>query len=223
MQIFVHGPGGDAPEVIEVEETALVRELLVGRDGELVWIEEVDVPVEIDVTLVVAGIGPGHHVHRGRCREVDVWLIADGRDASRRFAPSATVARAVRWGAEQLGLGPARDLEVTDQRTGRVVSPGTHVGSLADAGGCTVALDLRPVRRDVTIYVNTRPHTVPPAEVTFEQVVAFAFPAQPPGQWEYTVTYRNGSPGHPKGSLLPGKSVLAREGMIFNVSATDKS
>jgi hypothetical protein len=81
----------------------------------------------------------------------------------------------------------------------------------------------RLVDRDVKIFVNTRPHTVPPGEVTFEQVVAFAFPAPPPGQWEYTVTYRNGSPGHPKGSLLPGKSVPVREGMIFNVSATDKS
>lgn len=79
------------------------------------------------------------------------------------------------------------------------------------------------VGRDITVFVNTRPHIVRPGLITFEQVVAFAFPTPPPRQWEYTVTYRNGSPGHPKGSLLPGKSVPVWEGMIFNVSATDKS
>jgi len=83
---------------------------------------------------------------------------------------------------------------------------------------------IRLTDRDVEIFVNTRPHIVRPGLITFEQVVAFAFPTPPPGQnIEYTVTYRDGSPEHPKGSLLPGKSVSVREGMIFNVTATDKS
>ena len=64
--IFVHGPGSETPETIEIGQTiALVRELLAGRDGELVWVEEVDVPIEVDVELTAAGIDPGYHVHRG--------------------------------------------------------------------------------------------------------------------------------------------------------------
>ena len=225
MQVFVHGPGREEPEVIEVEGTVIVRELLAGHDGEQIWIEEVDVPMELDVTLAVAGIGHGHHVHRGPCREVEVRLSAgEGREAAHRFAPSAKVGRAVTWGAEHLGLGPAADVEAVDRRTGRVVDPGTHIGWLAEAGTCSAELDLRPVRRDVQIFVNTRPHTVPPGQISFEQVVEFAFPVLPFGEnTELTVTYRNGPPEHPKGSLLPGKSVTVREEMSILVTATDKS
>ncbi len=158
----------------------MVRELLAGRDGELVWVEEVDVPMELDVTLAVAGIGHGHHVHRGPCREVEVRLSAgEEREAARRFAPSAKVERAVVWGAGNLGLGPAADVEAVDRRTGRVVDQDPHIGSLAEAGTCSAELDLRPVRRDVQIFVNTRPHTVLPGRISFEQVVEFAFPVLP--------------------------------------------
>jgi hypothetical protein len=225
MQVFVHGQGSESPEVIEVEETVMVRELLAGRDGELVWVEEVDVPVELDVTLAVAGIGHGHHVHRGPCREIEVRLFAgEKREAAHRFAPSAKVERAVAWGAGNLGLGPAADVEAVDRRTDRVVDPGSHIGSLAGAGTCSAELDLRPVRRDVRIYVNTRPDSVPPGQISFEQVVEFAFPVLPFGEnTELTVSYRNGPPEHPKGSLLPGGSVTVREEMSFLVSATDKS
>jgi hypothetical protein len=225
MQVFVHGAGSDSPEIVEVEETVMVRELLAGRDGELLWVEEVDVPLELDLSLSAAGIRHGHHVHRSPCREIEVRLFAgEGRQTAHRFAPSAKVERAVVWGAENLGLGPVADVEAVDRRTGRVVDPGTHIGSLAEAGNCSAELDLRPVHRDVQIFVNTRPYTVPPGQISFEQVVEFAFPVLPFGEnTEITVTYRNGPPEHPKGTLLPGKSVTVREEMIFIVSATDKS
>lgn len=57
-----------------------------------------------------------------------------------------------------------------------------------------------------------------------EPVVEFAFPVLPFGEnTELTVTYRNGPPEHPKGTLLPGNSVTVPEEMSFLVSATDRS
>jgi hypothetical protein len=61
--------------------------------------------------------------------------------------------------------------------------------------------------------------------LTFEEVVALAFPTAPPGEnIIYAVTYRNsGDPKHPEGSLIAGASVKIKDGTIFDVTATDKS
>ena len=39
----------------------------------------------------------------------------------------------------------------------------------------------------------------------------------------YTVSYSNGPEKNPKGNLAKGKAVFVQEGMIFNVSRSDKS
>ena len=41
--------------------------------------------------------------------------------------------------------------------------------------------------------------------------------------FEYKVTYTKGHGDNPEGILIKGKSVKAKEGMIFNVSETNKS
>lgn len=75
-----------------------------------------------------------------------------------------------------------------------------------------------------TIIVNTREKTVTGTEVTFEALVALAF-AQPPygANTAYTVTYRRGHGNKPQGSMVEGNSVKLKDGMVFNVTATDKS
>jgi Multiubiquitin len=39
----------------------------------------------------------------------------------------------------------------------------------------------------------------------------------------FTVTYRRGEGNKPEGTLVEGETVKVKEGMIFNVTATDKS
>jgi hypothetical protein len=39
----------------------------------------------------------------------------------------------------------------------------------------------------------------------------------------YTVTYRKGDGHKPEGTLTEGERVKVKDGMIFNVTATDKS
>lgn len=61
-------------------------------------------------------------------------------------------------------------------------------------------------------------------ELTFDEVVALAFDDPPTGpQVTFSISYRNGPPQDPTGTLVAGQSVRARRGMIFNVTATDKS
>ena len=76
-----------------------------------------------------------------------------------------------------------------------------------------------------TIVVNAQEKTVTTKEITFEQVVDFAYDGNPPRgeNWVFTVTYRRGADESPQGSLVKGASVKVKKGMVFNVTATDKS
>lgn len=76
----------------------------------------------------------------------------------------------------------------------------------------------------VTIIVNAREKQVEKDDITFEEVVDLAFDPKPVGENVlFTVTYRRGQGNKPEGSLLAGQSVKVKDGMIFNVTATDKS
>lgn len=78
--------------------------------------------------------------------------------------------------------------------------------------------------KGTTIIVNGREKTVKAKELTFDQLVALAFDNPPTGDnIVFTITYRRG-PGHkPEGTLVDGQSVKIKDGMVFNVTATDKS
>jgi Multiubiquitin len=78
--------------------------------------------------------------------------------------------------------------------------------------------------KNVTIIVNGRPKQVDKGELTFEEVVALAFPNPPSSDATvFTVAYRKGEGNRPQGTLTPGRSVHVKEKMIFDVVATDKS
>ncbi|MGZ4755369.1 MAG: multiubiquitin domain-containing protein [Acidimicrobiia bacterium] len=75
----------------------------------------------------------------------------------------------------------------------------------------------------VTIFVNTRPHKFEKDQISFEQVVKLAYPTTPPGaDIAYSVMYERGQDGK-EGTLVAGESVKAKDGMRFDVTATDRS
>ena len=78
--------------------------------------------------------------------------------------------------------------------------------------------------KDITIIVNGRQKVVTTRELSFREIVALAFEPVPTGEnILFTITYRRGPHGHAEGTLLEGTTVKIKEGMIFNVTATDKS
>lgn len=79
--------------------------------------------------------------------------------------------------------------------------------------------------KDITIIVNGRQRTVDKnSELTVAHVVAFAFDSPPTGEnVEFTITYRKGNDQRPEGSMSGTDTVKVKEGMVFNVTATDKS
>ncbi len=78
--------------------------------------------------------------------------------------------------------------------------------------------------KDFTIIVNGRPKVVNAKDMSFAEIVALAFDNPPTGpNIVFTVTYRRGEGNKPEGTLVEGAIVKLKEGMIFNVTSTDKS
>ncbi len=74
------------------------------------------------------------------------------------------------------------------------------------------------------IVVNAQKKEVAEPYLTFDEVVKLAFPIPPAGQnILFTIKYRKGPAVNPKGSLLEGQSVRIKDGMIFDVTPTDRS
>jgi hypothetical protein len=79
--------------------------------------------------------------------------------------------------------------------------------------------------KTVTIIVNGRAKTVPKnEEITFDQVVALAFPNPPTGDGvQFTVQYTRGQGNKPAGTLVEGQSIKVKDGMEFDVTPTNRS
>ena len=61
-------------------------------------------------------------------------------------------------------------------------------------------------------------------ELGEDDLVALAYANPPKGELIcFTITYRRGQGNKPEGTLDEGDTVKLKEGMIFNVTATDKS
>lgn len=78
--------------------------------------------------------------------------------------------------------------------------------------------------KEYTIVVNGREKTVTATEFGEDELVALAYENPPTGELIcFTITYRRGQGNKPEGTLDEGDTVKLKEGMIFNVTATDKS
>ena len=78
--------------------------------------------------------------------------------------------------------------------------------------------------KEYTIVVNGREKSVTATELGEDDLVALAYENPPTGELIcFTITYRRGQGNKPEGTLDDGDTVKLKEGMIFNVTATDKS
>ena len=74
------------------------------------------------------------------------------------------------------------------------------------------------------IVVNTVEFIEPHRRLSFEQIVKIAFPTLPAGDtMAFAVTYEDGPRHKPEGTLVAGQSVKIRNGMIFDVTANNRS
>ena len=82
----------------------------------------------------------------------------------------------------------------------------------------------KPVATELDIIVNGRHKKVLPGSICFEDLVQIAFGfSESSEQTTYTITYHRGPSESRNGSLIEGDCVSVINGMLFNVTQTDKS
>jgi len=78
--------------------------------------------------------------------------------------------------------------------------------------------------KEFTIIVNGREKSWSFREITFIQVIELAFNTSEINDTTiYTVTYKRGEGNKPEGTMVNGDTVKVKNGMIFNVTPTNKS
>lgn len=78
--------------------------------------------------------------------------------------------------------------------------------------------------KQINIIINGTEVEVEKGELSFDEVVQLAFENPPYGDTtEFSITYSRGQGNKPEGILHPGESVKVKKGMIFDVTATDRS
>jgi hypothetical protein len=158
IQLFLQFEGHRGIELVRVEDTATVRELLAAAlraglpedrtEGASVFAHESDLPLNPDATLKDAGVHDKHRVHVHRCKKVEVTLHFNEVKEKLHFPPSATVERVKKEFVKRIHMSPVDATEHVLQLCGSTdrPEPDTHIGSLV-CGCCALCFDLVPVKR----------------------------------------------------------------------------
>lgn len=150
FELFVHAPGSEHPSIVEVEETAVIRTVLVEDDGDgHVWLEESEEELDLDLTFAAAGIGHHQHVHRGRCSRVEVTVRWNGNH-EHPYPPSSTIATVEEWAFNSVAHFSAEQAALhvlAEPGADHFLEGSVHVGSLTKADVCAITLDLLPRSR----------------------------------------------------------------------------
>lgn len=165
IDVFLQGEGVSAIEVFSAQPqdtiSSLLKRLKHAEDAHgdlLVFLEDIAAP--LDDEAVVEDLVPMPHdddsaflplrLHLSRCKKVGVIVRFNGEEESRRFPPSATVERVLRWATRRaFELSPIDAAEHVLQLQGTSIRPDrdVHIGTLVERSTCSVAFDLVPCKR----------------------------------------------------------------------------
>lgn len=77
--------------------------------------------------------------------------------------------------------------------------------------------------KTATIFVNQDEHTVAKEKIAYTEIVALYLSDGGKNSTEYLIKYSRGHSSNESGTLVPGKEVMAKDGMRFRVSGTGES
>lgn len=154
IEIFVTTVGAAAPKRLQLELEATVADLLkaahangeIEPGGEmLVFLEDEDEPLHHSRKLGDCAVQERAFIHCHKCRHISVTVNYNGTK-EKKFAPSATVGRVLKWALKEFGLSgqDAEDKVLRTDAKGQPLEPGTHIGTLV-ARSCSLALYLTPL------------------------------------------------------------------------------
>lgn len=153
--LFVQEHGAADAKEVEIALAASFADLLGAtagpeqRDEVLIFVDEAEEPVGIDVLVEQSGAVHGSRVHVSRCRDVEVTVHYQDKTEGRRFPPGAKVHRVKHWAVHKFGLARTDAAEHVLQICGGTERPsgGTPLHTLLAPGSCALCFDLVPEKR----------------------------------------------------------------------------
>ena len=118
-------------------------------DGELFFfVEENEVPIELDITVAASGLKHRGQAHCAHCRKVKVKVRYNGQPGEYEFPASAKVRRVEEWAEQHFNIPPADRAELILRLCGSEAEENGDVrlGKLAGMH-CEVCFDLGPKQR----------------------------------------------------------------------------
>lgn len=151
MELFIHRSGKDRISLAEVDRSKTVAEAVGLSEGEAVWLEDSEDAPVLTTRAIAEVVGDRGHVHVNRCPRVEVTVNFNHESKEHPFGPGATITRVFGWatGKEGFPMSEEDRAEHALQSCGTEDQPDSsdHIGSLVNAGGCTVCFDLVPKHR----------------------------------------------------------------------------
>lgn len=153
--VFVQEHGVADAEELEIALSATFAELLAAskgrgpRDEILIFVDEAEEPVGMEVLIEHSGAKHGSRVHVSRCRHVEVTVHYEEKTEKHPFPPGAKVHRVKQWAVHKFKLAETDAAEHVLQICGGTerASGGTPLHALLTPGSCALCFDLVPEKR----------------------------------------------------------------------------
>ena len=161
IELFIQGEGIPKITIVKLDPKDTVADIVkVAREHGLsapedsevcVFVENTDVPLELDMKIDEVGLAPRSRVHIHRCKGVEVTVNYRRDQEKGFFPPSATVDWVKEWavGKEQYDMSPVDATEHVLQVCNSVDRPDedVHIGTLVKFSDGTLCFDLVPKQR----------------------------------------------------------------------------
>jgi hypothetical protein len=148
-KLYLHKQGQGEVELIEVEESITVEELITrhGEDGHHAWVEDGE---ELVITeVVVEVVTERGHIHIGPDRKVEVTVRYLGEDHSKEYLPGARLKTVLTWaeGAFNVPENQRSDMGLYFRDSEKPLDKGELVGAL-DGQDHKLLLKMQPTKRE---------------------------------------------------------------------------
>jgi hypothetical protein len=157
FSLFVQEQGQPAIREVVVEEVisgrglheALVAIGIVLTDDTLVFLDEVEIPLDCHGEEPLGHLHHGHRVHVSRCRHIEVTVNYLEREVQRKFAPSRRLRAVKAWAVSEFGLDHKDAAEHILQVCNSEKRPpnDTPLHTLLHDHHCQLCFDLVPEKR----------------------------------------------------------------------------
>lgn len=157
FEVYLHGEQLKDDKIIKVSNNQSVRDLLksfldfskLGSDVNEIklYLEDKEDFKDQNLNVMEIGIKRHSHIHCHRCRHISLTVTYNGQNKDRKFAPSATGKRILKWAIKEFEISESDAANLVlriNSPLGEILQSYGHIGSFVHFPHCKITLFLTP-------------------------------------------------------------------------------